>query len=122
MITVHPSDSARNTVDDLRVLDFDMLQTGHSDRGSIPNTIRLAPIPGLVPNVRRAFPDGSRSRCIDRPLGELGRMGLGPAGRTPGDCLIALFEQQTLAHTRHAVDDPKVLFLQTHWRSAAERQ
>jgi len=40
-ITIHPSDSARNTVEDVSVLDFDMLQTGHSDRASIPNTIRL---------------------------------------------------------------------------------
>jgi len=38
-ITIHPSDSARNTVDDPAVLDFDMLQTGHSDRNSIPNTV-----------------------------------------------------------------------------------
>lgn len=41
MITIHPSQSARDTVEDVRVLDFDMLQTGHGDRGSIPNTIRL---------------------------------------------------------------------------------
>ena len=40
-ITIHPSDSARNTVEDASVLDFDMLQTGHSDRASIPNTVRL---------------------------------------------------------------------------------
>jgi hypothetical protein len=40
-ITIHPSTSARATVDDPAVLDFDMLQTGHSDRRSIPNTIRL---------------------------------------------------------------------------------
>ena len=40
-ITIHPSDSARNTVDDASVLDFDMLQTGHSDRASIPNTVKL---------------------------------------------------------------------------------
>jgi Protein of unknown function (DUF4038)/Domain of unknown function (DUF5060) len=39
-ITIHPSDTARNTVDDPAVLDFDMLQTGHSDRNSIPNTVR----------------------------------------------------------------------------------
>jgi hypothetical protein len=37
-ITIHPSDSARNVVEDPAVLDFDMLQTGHSDRKSIPNT------------------------------------------------------------------------------------
>ena len=40
MITIHPSSSARDTVDDDRVLDFDMLQTGHGDRESIPNTVR----------------------------------------------------------------------------------
>jgi len=40
-ITIHPSDSARNTVEDAAVLDFDMLQTGHSDRASIPNTVKL---------------------------------------------------------------------------------
>jgi hypothetical protein len=40
-LTIHPSDSARNTVEDVSVLDVDMLQTGHSDRQSIPNTIRL---------------------------------------------------------------------------------
>ncbi|MFN7993164.1 MAG: DUF4038 domain-containing protein [Bryobacteraceae bacterium] len=40
-ITIHPSDSARNTVEDPTVLDFDMLQTGHSDRASIPSTITL---------------------------------------------------------------------------------
>jgi Protein of unknown function (DUF4038)/Domain of unknown function (DUF5060) len=40
-ITIHPSTAARVTVDDPTVLDFDMLQTGHNDRRSIPNTIRL---------------------------------------------------------------------------------
>ena len=38
-ITIHPSSSARESVDDATVLDFDMLQTGHSDRRSIPNTV-----------------------------------------------------------------------------------
>jgi hypothetical protein len=38
-ITIHPTDSARNQVEDPSVLDFDMLQTGHSDRQSIPNTV-----------------------------------------------------------------------------------
>lgn len=38
-ITIHPSSSARDCVDDPAVLDFDMLQTGHSDRKSVPNTI-----------------------------------------------------------------------------------
>ncbi len=39
MITIHPSSSARVTVADPVVLDFDMLQTGHNDRASIPNTV-----------------------------------------------------------------------------------
>lgn len=40
-ITIHPSSSARESVEDPSVLDFDMLQTGHSDRHSIPGTVRL---------------------------------------------------------------------------------
>lgn len=40
-ITIHPTDTARNQVEDPSLLDIDMLQTGHSDRWSIPNTIRL---------------------------------------------------------------------------------
>jgi Protein of unknown function (DUF4038)/Domain of unknown function (DUF5060) len=38
-VTIHPPSSARQCVDDATVLDFDMLQTGHSDRQSVPNTI-----------------------------------------------------------------------------------
>lgn len=38
-ITIHPSRAARDTVEDDTVLDFDMLQTGHNDRASIPNTV-----------------------------------------------------------------------------------
>ena len=38
-ITIHPSSSARECVEDPAVLDFDMLQTGHNDRESVPNTI-----------------------------------------------------------------------------------
>jgi hypothetical protein len=38
-ITIHPSRSARNCVDDASVLDFDMLQTGHDDRRSAPSTV-----------------------------------------------------------------------------------
>ena len=38
-ITIHPSRSAMDTVEDPAVLDFDMLQTGHGDRQSIPSTI-----------------------------------------------------------------------------------
>jgi hypothetical protein len=39
MITIHPSQTARDSVEDASLLDFDMLQTGHSDRASIPNTV-----------------------------------------------------------------------------------
>src|SRR5207249_6688611 len=38
-ITVHPSRSSRDSVDDASVVDFDMLQTGHGDRSSVPNTV-----------------------------------------------------------------------------------
>ena len=41
-VTIHPSTAARHTVDDPSVLDFDMLQTGHGDRRSLPNTVKLA--------------------------------------------------------------------------------
>ena len=39
-ITIHPSASARNCIEDASLLDFDMLQTGHSDRQSISTTVR----------------------------------------------------------------------------------
>jgi len=39
-LTIHPTDSARNQVEDSSLLDIDMLQTGHGDRRSIPNTVR----------------------------------------------------------------------------------
>jgi hypothetical protein len=39
-VSIHPSASARLTVEDARVLDFDMLQTGHGDRQSLPDTVR----------------------------------------------------------------------------------
>jgi hypothetical protein len=38
-ITIHPSRSSRLCVSDPSVLDFDMLQTGHSSWKSVPNTI-----------------------------------------------------------------------------------
>jgi hypothetical protein len=41
MVTIHPSTAARNTVEDPTVLDFDMLQTGHSDRDSMAPTLKL---------------------------------------------------------------------------------
>ena len=40
-LSIHPTDTACNQVEDRSLLDFDMLQTGHGDRGSIPNTMRL---------------------------------------------------------------------------------
>jgi hypothetical protein len=38
-ITIHPSRSAHETVEDPSVIDIDMLQTGHNDRKSVPDTI-----------------------------------------------------------------------------------
>jgi hypothetical protein len=40
-LSIHPTDTACNQVEDRSLLDLDMLQTGHGDRGSIPNTLRL---------------------------------------------------------------------------------
>jgi hypothetical protein len=39
-ITLHPQGSAREQMGDASLMDFDMLQTGHSDRASIPNTVQ----------------------------------------------------------------------------------
>lgn len=39
-ISIHPTDSARNQIEDVSLLDLDMLQTGHGDRRSIPNTVQ----------------------------------------------------------------------------------
>lgn len=58
-ITIHPTDCARNMVDDPSVIDIDMLQTGHSDFHSFPNTVnnvvdssgRLPKMPVLVGEV-----------------------------------------------------------------------
>ncbi len=41
LLTIHPSQSSRQTLDDASVLDFDMLQTGHGDRSSIGPTLKL---------------------------------------------------------------------------------
>ena len=40
-ITIHPTQAGRDQVEDPSVLDFDMLQTGHSDRASYANTVNL---------------------------------------------------------------------------------
>lgn len=42
LITIHPSRAGRDVVTDPSVLDFDMLQTGHSDYQSIPTTVEEA--------------------------------------------------------------------------------
>jgi hypothetical protein len=59
LITIHPVQSSRQTVEDAAVLDFDMLQTGHGDRASIPPTLKLVrasraawpPMPTIVGEV-----------------------------------------------------------------------
>ena len=39
LITIHPTNNARDQVEDPQVLDFEMMQTGHSDRQSLTNTV-----------------------------------------------------------------------------------
>jgi hypothetical protein len=50
-ITIHPTDSARNQVEDPALLDIDMLQTGHSDRRAILNTVNR--VTGLLTQAPR---------------------------------------------------------------------
>jgi len=38
-LTIHPTDTSRNQVEDPSLLDLDMLQTGHRDRQSVPATV-----------------------------------------------------------------------------------
>jgi hypothetical protein len=40
LISTHQGGGLRAELDDYSVLDFDMLQTGHGDRSSLPNTVR----------------------------------------------------------------------------------
>ncbi|MEA3400312.1 MAG: DUF4038 domain-containing protein [Armatimonadota bacterium] len=40
LITIHPTRRGREQVTDESVLDLEMLQTGHGDRGSLPGTVR----------------------------------------------------------------------------------
>ncbi|MFH1008724.1 MAG: DUF4038 domain-containing protein [Candidatus Latescibacterota bacterium] len=40
-VTIHPGSASRHIVDDPGVLDFEMLQTGHGDRSSLPNTVKV---------------------------------------------------------------------------------
>ncbi|HEY3415840.1 MAG TPA: DUF4038 domain-containing protein [Armatimonadota bacterium] len=39
-VTAHPGNSGREEIGDPTILDFDMLQTGHGDRQSLPNTVQ----------------------------------------------------------------------------------
>jgi hypothetical protein len=40
-VTIHPTRRGREQVGDDSLLDFEMLQTGHGDRGSLPQTVEL---------------------------------------------------------------------------------
>lgn len=69
-ITIHPPSTARECVTDVSVLDFDMLQTGHGDRSSIPNTIRLirqsrSAKPGMPTVVGEVCYEGILGTCFD---------------------------------------------------------
>ena len=53
--TIHPGDSARNSVTDESVIDFDMLQTGHGGWDAAQ---------GAIPKIRAAYarkPDHART-------------------------------------------------------------
>ncbi len=39
-VTIHPTQVGRDQLEDPSLLDLDMLQTGHSDRESVPNTVK----------------------------------------------------------------------------------
>lgn len=67
-ITAHPSVSARDSLSD-GVLDFDMLQTGHGDRASLPNTVQ---------QVVRSY---SRQPVMPVVEGEVCYEGIGEASR-----------------------------------------
>jgi hypothetical protein len=68
-ITVHPSRSSRDSVDDASVVDFDMLQTGHGDRNSVPNTVN---------GVRRSLESSPRMPVL---VGEVCYEGIQEASR-----------------------------------------
>jgi len=67
-VTAHPSTAARDSLDDA-VLDFDMLQTGHGDRTSLPNTVK---------QVVRSY---SRAPAMPVINGEVCYEGIGEASR-----------------------------------------
>ena len=68
-VTNHPIDSGRGTVEDPTVLDFEMLQTGHSDRRSVPKTVEM---------VTESYASEPRMPVID---GEVCYEGIGEACR-----------------------------------------
>jgi len=59
-VTIHPGGTARKTVADPSVLDVDMLQTGHSGRDSIPNTVNLV-VAGYEADLRMPVINGEVS-------------------------------------------------------------
>lgn len=65
-VSIHPTDAARNQVEDAGVLDFDMLQTGHSDRASIPSTINLVRASRIA---QPAMPTINSEVCYEGILG-----------------------------------------------------
>jgi Protein of unknown function (DUF4038) len=70
MVSIHPMQTARNTVSDLSVLDFNMLQTGHGDRASMPEMVQIVhtareadpPMPAI--NSEAAY-EGILDTCYD---------------------------------------------------------
>ena len=73
LVTIHPSATARDTVDDQSVLDFDMLQTGHGGWASILSTVdkvttdltRSPKMPVLVGEVcYEGIADSSRQEIV----------------------------------------------------------
>ncbi len=51
-ITIHPTDHSRSQVQDAALLDFEMLQTGHSDRYTLPHHVdRVAMCQALQPRM-----------------------------------------------------------------------
>ncbi|HEX3727062.1 MAG TPA: DUF4038 domain-containing protein [Pirellulales bacterium] len=70
LLTIHPVQSARQTVLDPAVLDFDMLQTGHGDRASIAPTVKIvrashAAWPPLPTVVGEVCYEGILNTCFD---------------------------------------------------------
>lgn len=71
-VTIHPGTSAREIVEDEAVFDFNMLQTGHGDRNSLPNTVERVSagyeavppmLPGCYPQALWQVRRGHRCRA-----------------------------------------------------------